>query len=232
MKLMTFVSRRWVLAPAFLSAVALLALSAVGSAAATTVRTSSLAGWSASAYVGHAQDPDDSCHGHSASVEAFDRRKRDDEAGPSKDLWLRLALTESDLCSGMGSYDPPISTDVTIYGEAALAPGDLTVRGDLSTATLEGTIAFRPYGWTSTWPIDIDLTWHAVEDAVGPRYRFMYGFPDGRRVVYRYMGDTRRAVASGTVTASPLFWGRTVEYGGYGYGSLFSGHTGDVVIQK
>jgi len=232
MKLTIFGSRPWVPALALLSAIALLALTAVGSAAATTVSTSSLAGWSASAYVGHAEDPDDSCHGHSASVEAFDQRKRDDQAGPSKDLRLRLALTESDLCNGMGSYDPPISNDVTIYGEAALAPGDLTVRGDLGTATLKGTIAFRPYGWTATWPIDIDLTWHAVEAAVGPKYRFMYGFPDGRRVVYRYMGNTRRAVVSGTVTASPFFWGRTVEYGGNGYGYLFSGHTGDVVIQK
>ncbi|HKG37564.1 MAG TPA: hypothetical protein VKB25_01125 [Conexibacter sp.] len=217
----------------FLSAIALLALPAVGSAAATTVSTSGLAGWSASGFVGHGEDPDDSCHGHSASVEAFDRRKRDDEAGPSKDLWLRLALTESDLCSGPGSYDPPIPTDFTIYGEALLAPGDLTVRGDLGTAALKGTIAFRPYGWTSTWPIDIDLTWHAVDDADRHTIRFMYGFPDeGRRVVYRYMGNTRRAVVSGTVTASPFFWGRTVEYGGNGYGSLFSGHTGDVVIQK
>jgi hypothetical protein len=232
MKPVIFVSRRRLPVLALLSAIALLTLPAVGSTAPTTVSTSSLAGWSATAFVGHAEDPEDSCHGHSASVEAFDRKKRDDEAGPSTDLWLRLALTESDLCSGVGSYDPPISTDVTIYGDAVLAPGDLTVRGDLGTATLKGTIAFRPYGWASTWPIEIDLTWHAVEDAVGPKYRFMYGFPDGRRVVYRYMGDTRRAVVSGTVTASPLFWGRTVEYGGDGFGYLFSGHTGDVVIQK
>jgi hypothetical protein len=215
---------------ALLSAIALLSPSAAGSAVATSVSTSGLAGWSASAYVGH-WDADDSCLGHSASVEAFDQRQRDDETGPSKDLRLMLILTENDRCSEPGG-DPPLPTDVSIYGDAVLAPGDLTVRGDLGTATLEATVAFRPYGWTSTWPIDIDLTWHAVEGAAGPKYRFMYGFPDGRRVVYRYMGTTRRTVVSGTVTASPLFWGRTVEYGGDGYGYLFSGHTGDVVIQK
>ncbi|HKG40410.1 MAG TPA: hypothetical protein VKB25_15590 [Conexibacter sp.] len=229
MKLTIFVSRRRVPALALVSAVALLALGAVGSSAATTVSTSGLAGWSASAHLGN-WDADDPCYGHSSTVEAFDQRERGDAAGPSKDFWLRLILTQNDRCSEPGG-DPPFPTDVSVYGDAVLAPGDLTVRGDLGTATLKATVAFRPYGWTSTLPVDIDLTWHAVEDAVGPKYRFMFGFPDGRRVFYRYMGDTRRAVVSGTVT-SDFLWGRPIEYGGEGYGDLFSGHTGYVVIQK
>jgi hypothetical protein len=205
-----------------------------GGPAVAGVTTSSFNGVSTTAWF---FPPQDGCYARAGFVEARDSRGREEDGGPSRNLKVRIALTESDACNGPGSYDPPISNDVSIDGEAELAPEDFKVRGDLGMASLRATVALRPYGSDHTVPIKLDLSWRAVDDAFGPRYRFMFRDPDGNIVIYRFMSLSRRAVASGTIldvsgavsmTSIPM-----IDYGGTtNSGYISSGKTGDVVIRK
>ncbi len=122
-------------------------------------------------------------------------------------------MVDDDACNGMGSYDPPIPTASVLDGRAELAPGDLQVRGDLGMAWVKARVQFRPWGSPATFPIDLDLTWRAVDEVATYKDQFRWRFPDGAMTILHTLSTTRRADASGTISNG------TVDYGGTQLGS-------------
>lgn len=120
-------------------------------ATAATVTPTSYGGRAATALFEHL----DGCMQHRAFVYADEGLRREGHAGrtESPDAIVSFALTN--VCTG--------TQESFVDGVAHLAPGDLTVRGDLGTASLRGTVLVdQRFPGAPDVRVTFDLEWHST----------------------------------------------------------------------
>jgi hypothetical protein len=124
-------------------------------ATAATVTPTSYGGRSATALFEHA----DGCMQQRAFVFADEGLQREGHDGRTESPAAIVSFALTNVCTG--------TQESFVYGNADLAPGDLSVRGDLGAASLRGTVLVdQPFQGAPDVRVTFDLEWHSTGDAL------------------------------------------------------------------
>ncbi|HZO37016.1 MAG TPA: hypothetical protein VFB41_09090 [Solirubrobacteraceae bacterium] len=173
-------------------AIAFLGLFA-GAAGAATVTTVSYGGRQATALF----ESIDGCHQRTGFVFASEGIRREGHEGRTTNPSALISFSDTDSCNGVSSYTT---------GRADLPDGALSVRGDLGTASLKGTVLVHPYQIAPPVQISFDLTWRANGAPLRNTWTYQSRWDGGLGIAHE-LSWYRPAVASGTISDGVLDYG-------------------------
>lgn len=133
----------------------------------------------------------DGCIYTSAEVTLFEFRAKlppgpPEETGPA----MTVYLYRYDYCQNLTLNE--------INKLVELAPGSFSLNSGLHSARLSTTIEAYDWGTGNTVPVTVDVTWEGVGEGLSDSTHGTWSTPT-QRVVWRFGGSIRDAVATGTV---------------------------------
>lgn len=161
----------------------------------------------------------DGCMQRSAFVFAGDDVRREGHAGRIQRPQALVSFAQTNTCTGAGSF---------VYGRADLAPGDLTVRGDLGAASLHATVLVQqPFQGAPAVRVTLDLEWRAAGDALRRTWTGI-SRSDDIDVGHELWGY-RPAVASGSISDGVIDYAAAAPSVS---AALMSSKVGDIEISR
>jgi hypothetical protein len=126
-----------------------------------------------------------------ASVSAGESVSKGGGGKPVKGTAMSIYIENYDYCAGQ--YQ-------SAYGDSALSPGAFSVQGNLTSATLNATIQLCCDQNGASFPATVNVTWTGTGSISKGKYSYSSQYA-GCKYSYTSQGDSRPAVASGSITA-------------------------------